>query len=186
MVKKLFLSLGLSSLLVSGLMACHPHGCTPGFWKTGNHSDKWIRSPYDPYDQYVDVFELDDEDGPLDAAALKVTAMMSDVNVKAYKKLIGMSEGAPLELGEALWLKGNDDQFKQLVRSSVAALLNIYAFQGQYVQYGDEWLMPSVLKELVQGALTGTGPLNAEQLHKMLDDANNQIDYVGDNDVCPN
>ena len=162
MVKKLFLSLGLTSLIVSGAMAtsctCPKEGCTPGFWKTGNHLAAWEATL--PTDSYTEIFGVD------------VTKLVGDVNKKAYDKLDGMTKDDILELGEALWLKGNNDKLKQLVRTSAAALLNIRSgIKYRVVGYGrmnDE----DKLIELVQKAFAGD--IDAGELQSVLDDANNE------------
>lgn len=160
MVKKLFLSLGLTGLIVSGAMACgcgSLKGCTPGFWKTGNHIAAWEGAL--PSDSYAGIF------------GVNVTAMVGDVNGKAYDKLEGMTEDNILELGEALWLKGNDDALKQLVRTSAAALLNIRAGLHYHVSgYGH--MDEAELIAAVQDAFAGN--IDAGELQGVLDDANNE------------
>lgn len=160
MVKKLFFSLGLTSLVVSGVMAncgCNPKGCTPGFWKTGNHIAAWENTL--PSDSYTGIFGVD------------VTSMVGDVNGKAYDKLEGMTVDTILELGEALWLKGNDDALKQLVRTSAAALLNIRAGLNYHVSgYGH--MDEAELIAAVKNAFAGN--IDAGELQSALDDANNE------------
>ena len=160
MVKKILLSLGLTSLLVSGLMACEAEGCTPGFWK--NHAAAW--EVYTPGQSYSDLFGVDAD------------AMESDVNVaKAYNKLGFTDVAGDLQLGEALWLKGNDDKLKQLVRTSAAALLNISAGLDLVVPgYSPKPMTETALKVLVQHAFAGTGGIDAGALQSALDYANNE------------
>ncbi len=158
MIKKLFLSLGLTSLLVSGLMACEAEGCTPGFWK--NHAAAW--EVYTPGQSYSGLFGVDAD------------AMESDVNgKKAYDKLDFTDVTGDLQLGEALWLKGNDDKLKQLVRTSAAALLNIGAELDLVVPgYSPKPMTDTALKALVRDAFAGT--IDAGALQSALDYANNE------------
>lgn len=160
MVKKLFISLGLTSLIVSGAIACgcgSLSGCTPGFWKTGNHISAWDCTL--PTDSYAAIFGVD------------VSAMVDDVNKKAYDKLEGMTQDNILEIGEALWLKGNDDALKQLVRTSAAALLNIRAGLHYHVSgYGH--MDEAELIAAVQNAFAGN--IDPGELQSALDDANNE------------
>ncbi len=159
MVKKLFLSLGLTSLVVSGLMACEPGGCTPGFWK--NHAEAWT---INPLRSYAVVFGVD---------ATVVNEMVGDVNEKAD------NGDDILQLLEAVWMKGNDDKLKQLVRASVAALVNIntglvYKNAGLVykVEGYDGRMDEATLKEEVQKAFAGT--IDAGELQRVLDNSNNE------------
>ena len=172
MFKKTFVTLGLMSLVASGLVACDcSKGCTPGFWKTGNHVQGFQT------ESYVDVFELEG------AAAVKVNAMVNAVNVKkAYDKLPvpeSLKNDNVLQLGEALWLQGNKDKYLQLVRTSAAALLNIrhfnkYAYLDKpspYEPYWGSWMQEHELLNLVEAAFLGK--IDAGQLQRDLDSYNN-------------
>ncbi len=168
MVRKLFLSLGLASLVVSGAFACIPGGCTPGFWKQKQHFEQWKVNR--PGNSYAAVFQVDSS---------SVDPMVSDVNGKAYDNFKEIVEDKRLELGEALWLKGKGNKLNQLVRASTASYLNLRAGLGLTVDIGG---IPielaggtgmSILRNLVQAAFLGSPLVDVEELKDALDEANN-------------
>lgn len=93
-------------------------GCTPGYWRQYPVSRDQVMhnwpAAYSPTDKYDVVFGLatDTTDG-----------YCSDVN----KKVGIISCPADLSLGEAIWMRGNDESVQALLRHSVAALLNAAA-----------------------------------------------------------
>jgi len=144
MVKKLFLSLGLASLVVSGAFACTPGGCTPGFWKQSHHLDYWETNS--PDNLYGGTFGV--------ALAPDVTlleALWLKGNKDGLTQLVRASTASLLNLNAGL---------------NLIVVINGSTYKMKGIEDVD------ILKGLVQEAFAGA--IDVEELKDELDKANNE------------
>lgn len=141
-------------------------GCTPGYWKT-HDVEYW--TTYTPQQSYASVFGVN----PYEYQVTKA----STINNKLGDGTAA-DDDETLTLGEALWIEGNVDGLGQVVRSSVAAILNIEAGLAYYID--GELADVAKIQAMVSDAFDDSYGESAEDIHLKLDEANN--DY--NNDVC--